>query len=295
MTNDLRYDLQQHGFLARRSELTRLGHTDADLDRRLRDGRLVRPIRGWVATTQAPRDAVIALIHRGVLTGASALRALDIWAGTDLDIHVRVPPNMPNTRAKALTPIAAFAPSVSSGQVVRHWSPARFESQLAWRSSAADALIAFARRESAEFAVAAIESALHTEALRPRDLPLLLDCLPRSLTPYFALIDGRSESGTETLARLRLASLSNRIDIQVRVGPHRLDILIDGWLNVEIDSEAWHGGERLANSRRDTWLVGRGYVVLRFDYFEVMHEWEACAAAVFATLRDPARAQQPVR
>lgn len=295
MTNDLRHDLQQRGFLARRSELTGLGHRDTDLDRRLRDGRLVRPIRGWLATTQAPRDAVIALIHRGVLTGASALRTYGIWAGTDTDIHVLVPPNMPNTRAIALTPIAAFAPSVSSGLVVRHWSPSRFGSELAWRSSVADALMAFAKRESAEFAVAAIESALHTGAFRPRDLPLLLDRLPRSLTPYFAVIDGRSESGTETLARLRLASLSNRLDIQVRVGRHRLDILIDGWLNVEIDSEAWHGGERLANSRRDTWLVGHGYVVLRFDYFEVMYEWEACAAAVLATLRDPALAQQRVR
>jgi very-short-patch-repair endonuclease len=115
-------------------------------------------------------------------------------------------------------------------------------------------------------------------------LPWLEQSLPRRLRELLRLIDGRAEAGTETLARLGLAPLGRHVEIQVSVGKHRLDILIDGWLNIEIDSEEWHGKDRLKFSRRDTWLVGRGFVVLRFDYAEVMFEWEACLAAVRTTL-----------
>lgn len=288
MTNSLLFDLQQHDHLARRSELVSLGHSSGSIDLALRRGILVRPVKGWVATSLARRDAIVAVLHRGRLTDASALRAMGVWAGTNTDIHVCVPPNTPGSRARLLVPLAHFAAS-TTGRVVRHWTPLRFDSDRSWRTSAMDALVAFSKRESTEYATAAIESALFLKALPPRSLPALARCLPRKLQPYVPQLDGRSESGTETIARLRLAPLCRRIDIQVRVGQHRLDILIDGWLNVEIDSEEWHGQDRLANSRRDTWLVGQGYVVLRFDYQEVMYEWAACAAAVVATLSDPRR------
>jgi len=289
MTNTISFDMQEQGYLARRTDLMARGRSAKSIDSALREGTLLRPVKGWVATRDARQDAVIAVLNRGALTGASALRTYGIWAGTDTHLHVRVPPNVPNTRARALHPISAFAPTGASGEV-RHWTRTEFHSMQSWRVSVGDALVAFAREESAEFSVAAIESALYSSTLSPRDLPFLWDHLPRSLGAYRPVVDGRAEAGTETLARLRLGFTARRIDIQVRVGPHRLDILIDGWLNVEIDSEEWHGRERLANSRRDTWLVARGYVVLRFDYHEVMYEWEACAAAVAATLRDPRRA-----
>lgn len=289
MTNRLLLDLANRGHLARRSELQALGHGQRAIDRAVADGALLRPIRGWLATSEARQDAIAAVVHRGVLTGPSALRTHGVWAGTDMDIHVLVPPNMPGTIARLAHPLSAFSASRSSGRVVRHWGHPLFDSDWAWRASVMDALIEFSKREPAEFAIAAIDSALHTHALPARQLATLVGHLPRSLRRSFALVDGRSEAGTETLARLRLLPLANRVDIQVPFGRFRLDILLDGWLNVEIDSEEWHGRERLANSRRDTWLTARGLVVLRFDYQEVMYEWESCAAAVVASLRDPRR------
>lgn len=289
MTNTLLLDLANRGHLARSSELRALGHNQRAIDRAITDGALLRPIRGWLATPEARRDAIAAVAHRGVLTGASALRTHGVWAGTDMDIHVLVPPNVPSTIARLAHPLSAFSGSRSSGRVTRHWAHPLFESDCAWRASVMDALVAFSKRESAEFAIAAIDSALHTQALPARHLATLVEHLPRSVRHSFALVDGRSEAGTETLARLRLLPLATRVDIQVPFGRFRLDILLDGWLNVEIDSEEWHGKERLANSRRDTWLTARGLVVLRFDYQEVMYEWESCAAAVLASLRDPRR------
>ena len=284
MTNHLTYDLQQLGHLARSSQLLELGHTRHALDRAIRAGTLLRPVRAWLATPEARRDAVIAVIHRGVLTNSSALDSYGVWGGTDSRIHVQLPAHSPGGRSRARGSLAVFTPNrVLSTGIVRHWGTTQIPI-AGWRVSPVDALASFASTQTAEFFVAAVDSALHSGALLPAMLPWLQKTLPARLRELIALIDGRAEAGTETLARLRLAVLGRRIDVQVTVGPHRLDILIDGWLNIEIDSEEWHGTDRLRFSRRDTWLAGRGYVVLRFDYAEVMSDWPACLAAIRTAL-----------
>ena len=90
--NTLRYDLQANGFLVRTSRLRELGHSRAEVAAALAEGWLARPARLWVATRQAQRDAVIAVLHRGVLTSASALGSMGVWRGVDRSIHVLVPP-----------------------------------------------------------------------------------------------------------------------------------------------------------------------------------------------------------
>lgn len=292
MTNSLSYDLQEHGYLIRSARLRQLGHSRTALDVAKRDGLLLRPVRPWVATRAASREAVIAVAHRGILTSSSALRSYGIWSGTDVRIHVLLHPHTDPTPARLVSALADFRPTnVHSVGVNRHWGEPSFAlaSGPEWRASILDALADFATANNPHYAVAAIDNAIYLEKLRPSDLPLLLGHLPARLHHIAALIDGRAESGTETLARCRISEMGCRFEIQVKIGGHRVDILIDGWLIVEIDSEEWHGKDRLTDSRRTNWLFGIGYRVLHFDYHEVMHEWPSCERVIREQLRIPPR------
>jgi very-short-patch-repair endonuclease len=155
-----------------------------------------------------------------------------------------------------------------------------------------DALISFAHSQTAEYFVAALDNAIFFNFVRPADIPILFDLLPERFGRLRSMVDGNAESGAETLARLRIARFARQVDIQVRIGRHRVDLLIDGWLVIEVNSERWHSGKATKDSRRNTWLTTRGYRVKEFANFEVMHEWDKCEAAILELLRHP---RSPVR
>ncbi|MGV8970269.1 MAG: hypothetical protein ACOH1J_07455 [Microbacteriaceae bacterium] len=92
-------------------------------------------------------------------------------------------------------------------------------------------------------------------------------------------MDASSQSGRETLTRLRLAALARRIDSQVespqiarsgRAG--FVDLLIDGWLVSEGegngDGDEFHeeGADRLCNAA----LVRHGYRWHRLGYNQIV-------------------------
>ena len=286
--NSLRYDMQVNGFLVRSSTLRTMGHTRAEVTAALAEGWLTRPARRWVATRQASRDAVIAILHRGMLTSASALGSMAIWRGLDRSIHVLVAPTSNAQVTKPLVALTSFAqPTHLTHGVVRHWGVehARVTGQPEWRVSAVDALAQFGRDSSLENFVAAVDSGLHTGVLRPSDVPLLAKLVPLRLKNALRLVDGRAEAGTESVARLRLSGLGRTIEVQVKIGPYRVDLLIDGWLAIEIDSEEWHGSARVEDLQKSTWLTARGYRVEHFDYSQVMHGWATVEAAIRAVLR----------
>ena len=133
----------------------------------------------------------------------------------------------------------------------------------------------------------AVDSALYQRKLRPSELPLLFSLLPSRFGALKAAVDVRAESGTESVARQLIKRFASRVEIQVAIGRHRVDILIDGWLVVEIYSEEWHGKQRIEDSQRITWLESQGYRAMTFDYVEVMFEWAKCEAAIREALRRP--------
>jgi very-short-patch-repair endonuclease len=103
-----------------------------------------------------------------------------------------------------------------------------------------------------------------------------------------ALSDGRSESGIETLARLRLRSLGLPVRVQVKFrGIGRVDLLIGDRLIIELDGDAWHSTQeqREEDRRRDSALVARGYLVLRAGYWRVIESWDGFEREVLAVTR----------
>jgi hypothetical protein len=281
MPNDVLHDLQAAGHLTRVTRLARLGHGRRAIERAIADGRLHRISRDWVGTPAASRSAIIAVLHRGKLTGSSALASYGIWDGLDRRIHVHVPRNSHGPVREPHTPISRFAAEEFPHEgVVRHWLDERYPDRAGygWRVSVLDALIRVAHDVPAEQFVACAESALHLGLLSGAGLPMLFAALPRRLRDLYRLVVPLAESGLETIARLRLGRFVGDIRAQVwidGIGPGgrrgRVDLLLEGWLVIELDGDDYHHPVR--DRHRDAALVRRGYRIHRFGYDQVIHRW----------------------
>jgi very-short-patch-repair endonuclease len=107
-----------------------------------------------------------------------------------------------------------------------------------------------------------------------------------------ALVDGRSQSVIETLARLALRDAGLSVEPQAKIsGVGRVDLLVEGKVVVELDGFAYHG-DRAAyreDRRRDRSVVAHGLVVLRFTYEDVVRDPGCVVRAVARALAAHAR------
>lgn len=153
----------------------------------------------------------------------------------------------------------------SGARVVTHWRPdPPDEHSTIARLPRAVAQAVLCQRPRA--AIATLDSALHLGVIREGDLDEVFQHLPERLQMLRKFVDGRAESGPENLARLLLRTLGCSIELQVVIDDvGRVDLLVDGWIIVECDSKAFHGGwEQQAKDRmRDLAAAARGYVTLR--------------------------------
>lgn len=293
MRPDIARTLDELGQLARTTQLHDAGHSRREIDRAVTAGYLHRICRGWVATTQATRGAVTAVLHRGKLAGTAALANYGVWDGVDRRLHVQVPCNSHGTVRRSATPLSRFVlEEFPRRDVQLHWQAERFPTWHgpAWRVSVEDALLQAAPDLPQEQFVACVESALHTRALSRAALPDLFAALPQRFQPARALVNPLAESGLETLARLRLASFVRDIQPQVWFdgigiggGRGRVDLLLDNWLVIELDGDKYH--DQVEDRRRTNLLVRHGLRLHRFGYVDVVHEWDLAEETVRELLR----------
>jgi very-short-patch-repair endonuclease len=86
----------------------------------------------------------------------------------------------------------------------------------------------------------------------------------------------RSQSGIETLVRVRLRKLGIHLTVQAKIsGVGHVDLLIGDRFVIECDSHSWHWLEDKYHEdhRRDALLVKMDYVVFRATYEMVMFDW----------------------
>lgn len=254
---DARTALSQHDGPMRRQALLRSVSRSA-LDAAVRHGTIVRLRRGWYALGEHPAQPVLGT---GCGLGCvSALRALGVWT-LDNRLHVHIP----ETNAGRSLPRDS----------VRHWSSTPL---TGWRPPIPVIVLQVARCQPLESAVATIDSALNRDLLTPAQWRRLCRQHPRTMESLRLLVDGRAESGLESLTRLRLAEYSP--EPQVAVGPYRLDLLI-GHVAVELDGFGHHAREAFdVDRRRDAYLAARGFTVLRFSYEQVMSRFGEIEDAV---------------
>lgn len=276
------------GGLASRKQLGLLGHRRYAIDRALQDGTLVRVRAGWVATPEANQLSVLAVLSGARLTGPTALRSYGVWNGFDLRTHFQLRPNTCPVRQQPLTPLARFTPPkfVPSG-IVSHWAPhAETRPALpAWRVPVADAILRFSRTESDEQVIAAVESAVKEGRLSRSEVPRLMQRMPRRLRRLSVRMTFLAGSGLETVALLRLEDVGLVVRQQVEIGPDTVDIVIDGWLVIELDGDEWH--DPVKDRIRTNRLIRAGYRVLRFGHREVFAEWDKTLATIMEMLRTP--------
>lgn len=282
---NLNYAVARVGHLATRRQLSTLGFGDHAITTALASGSLFKVRPGWVGTRAASQLSVIAALQGGKLTSSTALASYDVWSGMDRRIHIQIPSNAHRTIQHPLVPLAEFAaPEFVYEGIVRHWVSCQEPrpTEPMWRVPIADALLRFARTESTEQVAASIESSVNKRMLSRSDVAELFHRLPKRLHPLKRLLTFQAESGLETVAYLRFAPFGFAISQQVNIGPDRVDLVIDGWLVIELDGDKWH--DPVKDRIRTNRLIRAGYRVLRFGYADVFNRWDETLATVHEML-----------
>lgn len=269
-------DMQRFGNLAMRSQLRALGHSDHSLRRAVDEG-LLHPLRkSWLLAPGANPQAVRAVALAGRLTATSALASYGVWVSRPCGLWIASPPD--STR---LPPTA--------WNEHRMWVRERFPSsdERRWRMSVADSLLHYLSVGAEPDVIASMDSALHQGLVSAGALNEIFAAARRRLRRLRRRINAASESGLETLMRLACEAEGWNVDVQVHIdGVGRVDLLIDGWLVIELDGDEWHGdtASRDEDSRRDADLVRIGYRYHRFRYRQVMNQLAMCVEVVRAML-----------
>jgi very-short-patch-repair endonuclease len=271
MTRDLVEDMRRFGHLAHRSQLLELGYSAHQVRSALLDGSVFTLRRPWVATRSVHPDALRAINRGGKLAASSALRSYGVWVGRSSGLWVCSPPH------------ASRLPALFPGEH-RIMVPERFpsSSDIRWRVSAPDGLVQTFVRGDPTDAVASLESARYMGLIDDtlvRDIQMVL---PRRLRRSVARSTRKAMSGIETLFRLAAEAEGWNVEIQVFVrGVGHVDVLIDGWLVVELDGGSHADPEQMhVDRQRDAELILLGYRYHRFDHPQLMNSMDRCINVV---------------
>jgi very-short-patch-repair endonuclease len=219
----------------------------------------------------------------GVATGVTAAAALGLWVPPDDRLAVAVPA----TASRLRSPDDPARPLSPSDRVRVHWAARPFPPSVSGTRIAPPLLVfehVLLTQQPAQ-AIAVLDSALHERRVRLADLALLRECLPAHLAALVRHVDGRCESGIESIARFLLQLAGLDVAVQVRIdGIGRVDLLVEGRLIVELDGRETHEGSFEVDRHRDAVAARLGHRTLRFSYRKVMYQWPEVLATVLAAL-----------
>ncbi|WP_029151263.1 endonuclease domain-containing protein [Microbacterium indicum] len=245
------------------AELRGDGMSRAGIERSLEVGALVRARRDHYVHGSAPEGITSAVRIGGRLDCVSLMRELGVFVlSDDRRLHVQIP----RARTMLRSPHSRIVRLDNAAHgVVPHWreDPAPADSTIADPLSAVRQAVLC---QPVRPAIATIDSALHLGIVEERQLGELFARLPRRLRRLRRLVDGRAESGPETLARLLVRVFGVSVELQVVIaGIGRVDLVVDGWIVIECDSREFHSGwdEQERDRARDLKLAARGFTTLR--------------------------------
>jgi very-short-patch-repair endonuclease len=233
-------------------------------------GALVRLSRGWYAVphVQAPlRSAVQA---GGRLSCVSALAWHGVWTRAH-SVHISVP----HGAHRGLMPA-----------LVVHWRHMPAPTGATLVEGARDAFEQFAACGSDLDVIIAADSALNLGLLSRADVRRTLERTRRGRR-VLARVDGRAESGTETIVRVALRARRIKLRTQVAIaGVGRVDMVVGDRLVIEVDGQDWHDRPSTfeEDRRRDAALVAKGFVVMRYSYKRVMFDLDGVLTEILAVI-----------
>lgn len=257
--------------LHRSRDLRRGGFTSRSIAAAVRNGALVVARRGAYLAAGAPAGVVLAASAGGRLACVSVLALLGVFVVEQHAVHV----HFERTASRR---------SGSRRGEVWHWAGLlRTPHPGATMVSIVDALAQAVVCQPPRVAVASLDSALHKKVIDDDDLDEIFARVPARRRVLRRLVDERAESGTETLVRLMALALGFRVELQVTItGVGRVDMVLDGWLVVECDSEEFHTGwlSQKRDRRRDLRLAELGMASLRPVAEDILWHPEVVIAAL---------------
>lgn len=256
-----------------RLDLLAGGARPREITTAVRAGDLLRPRRGRYLPHDCHPTVITAVRAGGRVDCLSLLALLGVFVERPSPPHVQVDPD------------ASRLPTAPDG-VTRHWR-ATTAAEDAVITPLVEALAASVRCQAPRAALATMDSAWHLGLVDETGVAQVFALLPRRYRRLRPLLDPRAEAGTESLVRLMLRGLGCGFDLQVEIdGVGFVDILVEGWLIVECDSEKHHGGwqDHKRDRRRDAAAVALGYVPLRFIAEDILFHPERVLATLRAAL-----------
>lgn len=273
-----------------RADLIAGGLTSWKIDREVRAGRLVRLRRDHYVVDST--DAVDRAVRIGArLSCVSLLAFFGVFVFDASDLHVQVGRLASRLRA-ADDRFRSWVRSEGERAGVRlHWHDLHEIPPARHVVAVVDAVRTAIICQTPRHAVATLDSALHRGVVTMAELSDVFATLPDRYRVLLSLVDGRCESGPETLVRLMLRRIGADVRVQRRIdGVGRVDFLVDGWLLIECDSRAFHDGwEQARRDRaRDIAAARRGFTTVRPVAEDILYRPEqvhADLAAILATRR----------
>lgn len=262
--------LRNWGRVAPTRRLTDLGVTKREIAKHIARGELLRVRPGVLALPNAPGDFLAAVGNNGLLTCASAAGHYGLWLlESPSSIHISC------LHARAT-------------QCVNHRMRTVPEHPYLPLVGLADVLIHALRCLPRDHAAVIVESALRQGETVRSFLRERLEG-PRNGQARAALdaVTGCAESPLEVVTRLMFIDAGFDVETQVRIdGVGRVDFLLEGFLVVEVDGDAYHSSrrERIRDQRRNNMTISGGYLLLRYRYEDIMFDREGVLKQVRSVL-----------
>ncbi|GAA4666003.1 endonuclease domain-containing protein [Gordonia humi] len=242
-----------------------------DIELAIADGMVTKLRHGWYSTPAADKRVEHAVRIGGVVSCATALEMHGVWVPAQRNrLHVRG-----NDGAARTHPLWCR----QHGR-----QPREFESV----DDMLTALRHAARCLPPEDFVVVCDSIVNKGLMDRSDL--IAEFVDRSAKFQRVLdkIDGRAESGIETMVRLRLQALNIHARPQVRIPMvGRVDLLIGTSLIIETDGVEFHSSPDAGENdkRRDSEAHALGFHTIRLTYRQVTGDWAWALRQIRAMMR----------
>ncbi|WP_029146374.1 endonuclease domain-containing protein [Microbacterium luticocti] len=257
------------------AQLRAVGHTRHWISASLDAGVLERIRRGVYASCDPCPAARAAAAHGGMLGCVSAARHLGLWVLDDEDEPAHVWMNRGGHRQEH--------PGCTC---VEHWDEGP-DTDAFGVPSVPRVLRQILACKGVETFFVALESALYQHKITRAGLAWLRAHVNDAGRDAMDFARRDAESGLESLLRWRLRRHGLAIAAQVFiVSVGRVDFLIGDRLIVEVDGAPNHDDatHRHKDLSRDANAATWGYITLRFDYAQIVHDWPTVEAAILAQI-----------
>lgn len=277
--------------IATRRQLLDLGMARQGLTEAVRSGQLLRVRRDRYALPEVERAILEAVRIGGLLSCVSAADLLGIWVPDQPFTHLA----MGRDASRMRSPRSRFVPLTADNRdgCELHWWPLIDVDAASLHSvGVRDALAHIIRCQPRMVAVAALDSALYTGRISLADLDVIFASVPAKFADLRDDIDSRCMSGIETIVRLLCLDAGVRCVPQVDFpGIGVVDFVLEGCVVVETDGHSGHASasNQKRDYDRDVALAALGYIVLRFNYRQVMFHPERVMFAIRGALRSHSR------